>query len=79
MLAACGIPKPDGFILRPRSDDLAIGAEGNAIHPTTMTFEGAQMLAACGIPQPDGAIPSIPAMVWPSGLKATLSHHHYAL
>ena len=57
MLAACGIPKPDGFILRPRSDGLAIGAEGNAIHPTTMPFEGAQMLAACGIPQPDGAIP----------------------
>ena len=63
MLAARGIPQPDGFIERPRCDGLAIGAEGNAIPIITMPSEGAQMLAACGIPQPDGVVAETP-MRW---------------
>ena len=55
MSATFGIPQPDGFIIRPRSDGLAIGAEGNAFHPVTLPCEGAALiLATFGLPQLNG-------------------------
>ena len=71
MLAACGLPQPDGYP-SPRYDGLAIGAEGNAYHTITMPCEGVQMLPLAASTA-DGVILRPGCDGLPSGLKVTLS------
>src|SRR6267154_2167436 len=55
--AGLGIPQPDGLVLRPRHDVLAIGRECNRKDIMLMSLERCpQWFAGLGIPQPDGLV-----------------------
>ena len=50
------VPKPNGLVIRRRSNSVSIGAEGNASYTIFMPLKYSNLFGGCAVPKPDDRV-----------------------